>query len=879
MSRENSQPQTETFMASSPPSDRVPLQNLWRRFNLDQIIQHLPRRFTLAQAGHLLVGVFALTAGIATAQSLLPVRFMERQMQTYFFNVRGDVKPPDNVVILAIEQTTLDQIRINHQTASNANSDLQPLSNWPFKRAVYAEVIERLLQAGARAVAVDVTWADPSIYGPQDEAKLQQVLQRYPGRVTMAAMYDTTQIRQGGVIQLTLPAPELRNLPQPIGTVNFWTEPDNFWKEPEGAEGRIHRLGSEFVRLQARALPEQAAYLEQLSQEYPSFAEVSLKAARMEYPAPKGDMIFYYGSSGGGFGSTGFDTVPFWQVLDRDNWTGFLQNGAFFKDKIVVIGTAENNHLKDFLPTPMGKMPGVEIHASAIATLMQGRSLVTVIPAPLFQGLFVCALVLAAAYLQTRTSRPVRRWAWGMIIVIALGTVSYGLFSRMQLVLPTAVPMAAIALGSTSYLLTGVISEKLRLIQAAKLHRGSEDVREFLEDSGQKPLQEISESYTQEMIGQTLRGRYRIVRALGTGGFSVTYIAEDTDLPGHPLCVVKQLRPSNSKPAALKWAQAKFKKEAETLYQLPRHDRIPRLLAYFEENDEFYLIQDYIDGEPLKIRSFIDRLSERRVIGILDELLQVLQFIHEHGIIHRDIKPPNIIQRRADGRLVLIDFGVVKNIQQFGDGEEATSMTMAVGTRGYISPEQSDGQPRPNSDIYSLGMMAIQAVTGIPSEDLVQQRDPHTGELVWQKQAFVSQPLAQILDKMVRFNFAERYQTAAEVLADLQPLIELQQAEPPELDSAIAESRDVDEEDDSASNPTMFWHNTSDLDVGLPATDPSPRDSEPPAEPPKTEDSIEETTQTWLSEDEADTKLPPTEDEANIELPPTDPNDPPATAQ
>lgn len=865
MSRENSQPQTETLMASPPLSKRSPLQRLWRNLNARQVVKHLPRRLTLAAAGHVLVGVIALTAGIATAESLVSVRFLERQIQTLFFSLRSNVKPPGNVVILAIEQTTLDQVRINNQIAPKSDPDLQPLSNWPFKRAVYAEVVERLMQAGARAVAVDVVWADPSLYGTTDDAKLQKVLQRYPGRVVMAASYDNTQIRQGGVMQLTLPAAQLRNLSQPIGTVNFWTEPDSFWKEPEGAEGRIHRLGSEFVRLQAQTLPEQATYLSQLSQEYPSFAEASLKAAQIQYPAPKGDMIFYYGPAGGGFESTGFDTVPFWHVLDRDNWTGYLKNGEFFKDKIVLIGTAEHNQLKDFLPTPLGEMPGVEIHASAIATLMQDRSLTAVILNPLLQGLFVGGLVLAAAYLQSRTARPIHRFAWGLGMIAVLGIVTYGLFTRMQIVLPTAVPLVAIALSSTSYLLIGITNEKLRLIQVAKQHRSSEDVRGFLEASGQVELEAISEGYSREMIGQTLRGRYKILKTLGTGGFSITYIAKDIDLPGHPQCVVKQLRPSNSKPAALKWAQGKFKKEAETLYRLPPHDRIPRLLAYFEEKGEFYLIQDYIEGEPLKIRSFVDRLSERRVVGILEEILHILQFIHEHGIIHRDIKPPNIIQRKSDGRLVLIDFGVVKNIQQMGEGEEATSMTMAVGTRGYISPEQSDGYPRPNSDIYSLGIMAIQAVTGIPSEDLVQQRDPDTGELTWQRLAYVSCTLAQILDRMVRFKFTERYQSAAEVLADLQPLINLHRTEPPELDFPIAESREVDEDDDSASEPTKVWHDSSDLDVGLSETDPLPKDSELPGSTPGNEDLLAETTQTWT-----------TEANAGAELPPTDPADPPS---
>lgn len=864
MSTENSQSQTETFVAPPSLTERLSFQTVWQRLVTRHIAHQLPICSNLAKAGHILIGMIALTAGIATAQSLVSVRFMERQVQTMFFNLRPAVKPPENLVILAVERSTLEQARITPQS----NPDLQSLV-WPFKRATYAKVIDRLLQAGARAVAVDVIWADPSFHGAEDDAKLQQVLKRYPGRVVMAATYDNSQTRQGDITQLTLPTSSLRNLPQPIGTINFWTEPDNFWKEPEGSEGRIHRLGSEFVRLKAQVLPDQATYLNQLSQEYPSFAEATLKAAKVEYSPPKGDMIFYYGPSvGDDYGSIGFTTIPFWHVLDAANWTGYLENGQFFKGKIVVIGTAENNNLKDFLPTPMGKMPGVEVHANAIATLMQNRSLVTGIPAPLFQGLFVAALILAVAYLQSRTSRPIHRFGWGMVIMVALGIVSYGLFTRMQLVLPTAVPLVAIALGSTSYLLVGITDEKLRLIRAARLHRASEDVREFLEDSGQEDLEQISESYTREIIGQTLRGRYKILKVLGTGGFSVTYIAEDLDLPGHPRCVVKQLRPSNSKPAALKWAQEKFRKEAETLYHLPPHDRIPRLLAYFEEKGEFYLIQDYVEGEPLRIRSFIDRLCERRVIEILEEILQILQFIHSHGIIHRDIKPPNIIQRQSDGHLVLIDFGVVKNIQQMGDREEATSMTMAVGTRGYISPEQSNGQPRPNSDIYSLGMMAIQAVTGIPSEDLVQQRDPHTGELIWHKHAFVSQALIQILDRMVRFNFTERYQSAAEVLADLQPLIELYRSDPADPDFPAAESREVDEEDDSASEPTQLWQDASDLDVALPETDPSPEDSEPLDSTQKTEDGSTEATQPWISEEHSATDLPP-----------TSPADPPSAAQ
>lgn len=269
------------------------------------------------------------------------------------------------------------------------------------------------------------------------------------------------------------------------------------------------------------------------------------------------------------------------------------------------------------------------------------------------------------------------------------------------------------------------------------------------------------------MLGNLLDGRYQVLRVLGGGGFGQTYVAQDTHRPGYPECVVKHLRPITHDPEFLKTARRLFNIEAETLEKLGHHDQIPRLLAYFEENHEFFLVQDFIEGHSLKAELLPgQRWEEERVIQFLHQLLTVLEFIHSKNVIHRDIKPENIIRKQEDDKLILIDFGAVKHIQsQLLINQGHIDTTLAIGTPGYMSTEQGRGNPRPNSDIYSLGMIGIQALTGLHPRQLEEDHD--TGEISWQQQAQVSPKLAEILSKMVLHHFKERYQSATEVLQTL----------------------------------------------------------------------------------------------------------------
>ncbi|MEH2043400.1 serine/threonine-protein kinase [Nostoc sp.] len=272
------------------------------------------------------------------------------------------------------------------------------------------------------------------------------------------------------------------------------------------------------------------------------------------------------------------------------------------------------------------------------------------------------------------------------------------------------------------------------------------------------------------MLGQLLDGRYQVVQILGGGGFGQTYIAQDTHRPGFPKCVVKHLKPVTRSPEFLETARRLFTSEAETLEQLGYHDQIPRLLAYFEDNQEFFLVQEFIEGHTLKAELSPNQpWTEDQVIQLLQQVLGILQFIHSHNVIHRDIKPDNIIRRQQDGKLVLIDFGAVKQVQtQLLTIAGHTGATIIIGTPGYMSTEQGQGKPRPNSDIYSLGIIGIQSLTGLHPINF--EEDPDTGEISWQHQANVSSELASVLSKMVLHHFKQRYQSAAEVLHVLKDL-------------------------------------------------------------------------------------------------------------
>nr|WP_238553691.1 bifunctional serine/threonine-protein kinase/formylglycine-generating enzyme family protein [Fortiea contorta] len=263
----------------------------------------------------------------------------------------------------------------------------------------------------------------------------------------------------------------------------------------------------------------------------------------------------------------------------------------------------------------------------------------------------------------------------------------------------------------------------------------------------------------------TLAGRYEIIQQLGGGGFAVTFLARDNLQPSKPLCVVKQLLPNQSHPRVVEF----FEKEAAILERLGTHPQIPQLLAHFREDQNLYIVQEFIAGQDLgKEITPGKRLSEGYATKLLQDVLEVLSFVHSQGVIHRDIKPQNLMRRQPGGRIFLIDFGAVKELGTLMVNTQGeVNSSVIIGTSGYMPNEQKNGKPCLGSDVYALGMTIIQALTGVSPFDL--QEDPLTGEIIWLNQAQVSDQLAEVLTKMVRRHFSLRYAKATEVLSALTP--------------------------------------------------------------------------------------------------------------
>ncbi|MDZ8187570.1 MAG: serine/threonine-protein kinase [Nostoc sp. ChiSLP02] len=272
------------------------------------------------------------------------------------------------------------------------------------------------------------------------------------------------------------------------------------------------------------------------------------------------------------------------------------------------------------------------------------------------------------------------------------------------------------------------------------------------------------------MISTLLSDRYRIISVLGTGGFCETFLAEDTQMPSGRRCVIKQLKPFTDNSEVYQLVQRRFQREAAILEELGgASDRIPTLYAYFQVGAQFYLVQEWISGQTLHQQVKQNGcLSEPEVISILISLLELLDFVHSKGIIHRDIKPDNIILRSSDGQPVLIDFGAVRETMATVMRSEGTvTNSMIIGTPGFMPSEQAAGRPVFASDLYSLALTAIFLLTGKLPQELM--TDSYTGEHVWNKNA-ISLNFMEVLKKATQFNVRERYSTAKEMLNALQSI-------------------------------------------------------------------------------------------------------------
>ena len=283
------------------------------------------------------------------------------------------------------------------------------------------------------------------------------------------------------------------------------------------------------------------------------------------------------------------------------------------------------------------------------------------------------------------------------------------------------------------------------------------------------------------LVRKILKQRYEITKAIGSGAFGTTYMAIDRDFPGKPYRVVKHLCPTYSDPVSLKHAKRLFATEAKCLAKLGEHDRIPRLFSYFEEDNEFYLVQELIEGQNLTQEFERGRKwSESETVNFLSELLSILSIVHRNNIIHRDIKPANIMRRQVDRKLVLIDFGAVKEVLTVDKNGETTAIvdsTLGIGALAYMPYEQAKGKPGKYSDIYAVGMIGVQALAGLSARNLPE--DSEGLQDIWQNSNIeVSDRLKSILEQMTRFQYKRRFADADAALQALVPLKSPQKEQP-----------------------------------------------------------------------------------------------------
>jgi CHASE2 domain-containing sensor protein/predicted Ser/Thr protein kinase len=475
----------------------------------------------------------------------------------------------------------------------------------------------------------------------------------------------------------------------------------------------------------------------------------------------------------------GFETVTLSDVL-----TDKVKN---IKDRVVLIGADYkiSGGDKDDVRTPFSpngaedqRMLGVNVHAQATSQLislaLDNRPLIRAWSEPT-EGLWLFGWSLVGGSLAWFVRHPGK--LLGSLTLAGVGSIgSFGLLFANSVWIPVLSPLLGLsgaALAAYGWRNYGIDREQQKM-QA--LSRNQEQTIEALKQIlSQQPITVIptqnlppSMPATTAIPEQRLLGdRYQTINILGAGGFATTYLAEDNNKPSKPRCAIKHLTPARRDAAFVDMARRLFNTEAAILEKLGNHGQIPNLLAYFEQNGEFYLVQELVEGKCLDVEldETAEPWTETKVVNLLQQMLPVLEYIHERGVIHRDIKPSNIIRRSKDNMFVLIDFGAVKEINpQLPDAN-----TIAIGTRGYTPAEQYAGFPRFASDVYALGTIAIEAATNTNPREIPQNEK--TGGLDWENLAPISPELKAIINKMVAYQYQQRYQRAADVLPDLQAML------------------------------------------------------------------------------------------------------------
>ncbi len=453
----------------------------------------------IAKFGYALVSLWSCLGAIA---NYVPeAQVLELRMQSGFFALRGAVTPPQDIVILAIDQPSLNDGAFYDP---KTRPFLAPVRLFPWTRTAYAEAIDLVMAAGAKVVALDILLVTPSSYGAADDARLQQSLNRYGDRVILAASFEATTTNEANIVQLVTPRNIFKVPPSSIGFVNFNLELD----------GNIHRLSTSNA----------------INPDIKTFDQAVLDAAKIGYG--QAGNIYFFGRQN--TWSVAQQQISFTHVLDPANWQKpLLNNGKYFKDKIVLIGATATS-LQDIQPTAVGRMSGVEVHAHAIATLITNRSGTSL---PYGFGLFVIVGVMGWGLVLLR--RPLGQFFGSLGMAIALVGAGYVSF-MLGLVIPTAMPVIAISLIGVSLLATGLIGAQLEKKQLQSEKVALEIEKAFIRRTFERYVASpVVDQIIQQMEGVRSLLQGRTLRAVVLFADIRGFTKISSELPPHQL--IRQL--------------------------------------------------------------------------------------------------------------------------------------------------------------------------------------------------------------------------------------------------------------------------------------------------------------------------------------------------
>ncbi len=440
------------------------------------------------QLGHGLMVSWAVFGAIALTSQHPWIVLIEGQAQSFLLRLRGPVPPPEEIVIVGIDEYSLTQGDL-YQAEPDRYPFLEPLAIWPWQRQAYAQAIEQLMAAGAKAVALDVLLVDPSGYGPDDDAALDATLARWGDRVALAAAYDVSSSDFGLFTNLLQP---VYSSPTQVGLINLEVDAD-------GKHRAFPDRGIETLR-QAH----------QFSDNLPSLAGATLAAAN--YPSPKrqSQQLFFYGPAGS------FPVVSFVQLLDPTNWPLIADQ---FEGKIVLIGPMATS-FQDRKRTPIDDaMPGVEIHAHALAALMEDRVVNAAIANPLAQGLLTAIAIGAIGLgLGYRFTQPVPRLVGFGGAIATWGAIAYLLMVHGDRLMPVAMPVACLGMGGVTYMATGAVSTRLeeqRLRRTLERYVAPSVAQEILNQPEDFTSLTVGQKFQAAVLFSDIRGFSRISYQLG----------------------------------------------------------------------------------------------------------------------------------------------------------------------------------------------------------------------------------------------------------------------------------------------------------------------------------------------------------------------------